>query len=256
MDNNNRANPLFGPFGKALVILLVAFVAVKTVGAVKAIPHIGDNPNIPETISVTGKGEVLVKPDIANFSFTVSEEGSAVAVAQDKANKKMEAILEFLKKNAINESDIKTSAYNIYPRYDYRPYGKQTLAAYVVSQTIDVKVRRLEDAGKLLSGIGEFGAIQVSGLTFSVDKEDELVREARNKAIQDAREQANILAESLGVKLGKITAFYETSPYQPRPLYYKDSVSLGSEGAANQSTQVPGGESEITSTVSITYQIR
>lgn len=257
-------NPLFKKTAIALLIILVAFVAVKTIREIKEISHLGKAQSMPSSINVSGKGEVLATPDIATFSFTVSEEAAVVSDAQKKSTDKMNAILDYVKKSNVEDKDVKTLSYSIYPRYDYQNAtyynpGKQVLAAYVVEQTIQIKVRKLEDAGTLLTGIGEFGATNVSGLSFSVDKQDDLAREARDKAIVDAKAEAKKLAKALGVKLGDMISFYESTPYQP--MYYaKDvmmsAVPMGGEMRANVAPQLPSGESKITSNVSVTYEIR
>ncbi len=182
-----------------LGIILTVFVALKSIAEIKSLSYIGKNLQTVNQISVTGKGEVLATPNIATFSFGVSEESPTVAEAQKKATDKMNAILDYVKKAGIEDKDVKTSSYNIYPRYDYvsgaNGYGgKQVLAAYVVSQNVELKVRKIEDAGKLLSGVGEFGATNVSGLSFIQDDADKLAREARDKAIEDARNQAKLLS--------------------------------------------------------------
>ena len=258
MENLNT-NPVVRKSAVALLIILIAFTAVKTISELKSMSYIGKGETVQNVINVTGKGEVLTTPDIATFSFTVSEENLVVSNAQKAATDKMAKILEYVKTSGVEEKDVKTVAYDIYPRYDYvggNYSSKQVLAGYVVSQTIQVKVRKMEDAGKLLSGIGEFGATNVSGLTFTVDSQDELAREARDKAIADAREQAEKLARSLGVKLGSITSFYESTPYQPSPLYYSRDMAMSSAMVENQAATIPGGESKITSNVTITYEIK
>jgi uncharacterized protein YggE len=244
-----------------LAILLVAFVAVKVVAGVKAMGHVAGAPS--ETITVSGKGEVTAKPDIATFSFTVSEESPVVSTAQDAMNDKMDKILDYVSKSGVEEKDVKTLSYNIYPRYEYQganyyQSGKQILAAYVVSQTIQVKVRKLEDAGALLTGIGEFGATDVSGLSFSIDDDQAVQHEARDKAIADARTQAQALAKSLGVRLGDIVSFSESSYGYPMPIYYAKDAAYGMGGAteARNQASIPSGENLVTSNVSITYEIR
>jgi len=246
---------------QTLGVLLVIFVAVKVVGEIKSIGYIGKSSIQQNAITVSGKGEITTKPDIATFSFTVSEEAPVVSEAQSKSAEKMNAILAFVKQSGVAEKDVTTSSYNIYPRYEYEKisaygYGKQVLAAYVVSQSIEIKVRKLEDAGKLLSGIGEYGATNVSGLSFSVDKQDVLAREARDKAIADAREQAIKLADSLGVKLGTIINFSESTPYRPYPMMYAKEASVMGMGGDGAAPSIPAGENKITSDVTITYEIR
>ncbi len=263
MENNNiMQNQLMRNVAVGLGCVLIAFVAAKAIGEFRSLSH-RDGP-ATDVITVSGKGEIIATPDIATFSFGVTEESSDVAGAQKKATEKINTILGYLKDQGVEDKDIKTSSYNIYPRYDYQGAsyyvpGKQVLAAYVVSQNIVIKVRDLDKAGTLLSGIGEYGATDVSGLTFSIDEQDAVVREARDKAITDAREQAEILAKSLGVSLGKITSFYESSPYQPYPSYYAKDAAYGMGGEAmvqNSAPELPSGENKITSTVTITYEIR
>lgn len=253
MDNTNVRKVVI-----VLGVVLILFTAAKTIAELKTISFIGRTTPATNVITVSGKGEVLATPDIATFSFGVTEEASTVEIAQKNATEKMNTILDYVKKSGVDEKDVKTTSYNIYPRYDYLSSGmyggKQVLAAYVVSQTIEVKVRKLTDSGKLLSGVGEFGATNVSGLTFTQDKQDALVREARDKAIADARDQAKVLAKSLGVDLGDITSFYE-SGNNPGPIYYAKSAGMGG-GDISSAPQIPTGENKIISNVTITYEIK
>jgi hypothetical protein len=221
-----------------------------------------DNSKVVNTITVSGTGEVVVKPDIATISFGVSAENLDVAKAQTESATKMNNIIDFLNKNGVDEKDIKTTNYSIYPRYDYTrtssvyPYtGKQVLVGYVVSQTVEVKIRDISQSGKLLGGVGEFGVTDISGLNFSVDKIDDVKDQARELAIKDAREQARVLAKGLDVRLLKIVSFSENGN---SPIYYgmmEKSMAVGMGGDA-VAPQLPAGENKITSNVTITYEIR
>lgn len=249
--------------GVVLVVLLSLFVFTKIITELKGLPSVGKNTPIMNTITVTGKGEVITVPDIATFSFSVTEETLVVADAQKKSAEKINAILKFLKDSGVEDKDIKTSNYTIYPRYEYPVVGyygstgEQILAGYVVSQSIEVKVRDLDNAGKILSGIGEYGATDVSGLSFSVDKYDDLLKEAREKAIKEARVDAEKLAKDLGVTLVRITSYYDQGNYPP--VYYAKSsmmdVAVG-RGGEMVAPELPSGESKIISNVSVTYEIR
>lgn len=258
---NLTQHPAFKNLAITLLGLLVAFTAVKLVSEIKGVSLIGAGVPVTDSITVSGTGDVLATPDIATFSFTVEEEAAAVPAAQKAATEKMNAVLAYVKKAGVDDKDVKTLSYNIYPRYEYQGAtiynsGKQVLAAYVVSQTVEVKVRKLDDAGTILSGIGEYGATNVSGLNFTVDKQTEVDREARDKAIADAREQAEVLARSLGVHLGRIVSFSESGSRYPQPIYYAKMDSVMSAGAAPQAANIPTGENKVTSNVTITYEIR
>ncbi len=250
--------------GQALFALLAVgalYLLVLTLGDLKNFGKSDMYPNT--TISVSGEGESVGIPDTAVFSFTVTEEAETVAAAQDEAEKKIAKAMEVLKKADIGEGDIKTLGYNIYPKYDYPicdQYGcngNQVIRGYEVSQTTEVKVRKLEKAGDLLSGVGNAGVTSASGLTFSVEDEDSLKEEARNEAIADAKDKAGKLAKALGVRLVKVVSFYEEGD---QPTYYgMDAMSAkgGFEGSAPAPrASVSPGENKFSSRVSVTYEIR
>lgn len=250
-----------GRIVKWVLIFIVVICALRMLGGGHGNWPINDRA--VNTITVSGKGEVVVVPDIATVSFGVTVENLDVSKAQTEASAKMNKIIDFLKTKGIDEKDIKTTNYSIYPRYDYTkvaqiyPYGgKQVLAAYVVSQTVEVKIRKTAEAGAILTGVSEFGVTDVSGLNFSLDKMDGKKDEARNAAIKDARSQAKVLADQLGVKLLKITSFSESGNL---PIYYgmeKAMLSSAPMGMGADTAQIPVGENKITSNVTITYEIR
>lgn len=248
----------------AAIVLLAVFLLGQSLAVFGGLRYIGTNPQAQSIISVSGKGEVVAVPDIATFSFSVEKESLLVADAQADVAKWANDIISFLKKNGVDDKDIKTTGYNIYPRYEYganrdsgtpipSPDGKRYLAAYVVSQSIEVKVRVLADAGKLLSGIGELGASNVSGLAFDFDQRDALAREARDKAIADARSEAGKLAKALGVRLVRILSYNEGGGY---PVYYAKAEISAAGGNMQGAAQVPVGEDKIVSQVTLTYEIK
>lgn len=250
----------------AVLAILAVFLLGQSLAVFGGLRYIGTNPQAQSVISVSGKGEVVAVPDIATFSFSVEKESLFVADAQAEVARRTNDLLAFLKKNGVAEKDIKTAGYNIYPRYEYLKVGRgeeylpssegrRELVAYAVTQSITVKVRALADAGKLLSGIGELGATNVSGLSFDFDKRDELVREARNKAIADARSEAEKLAKALGVRLVRIVSYNEGGGY---PVYYakSEAASYGMGGDGTVVPQVPVGEDKIVSQVIVSYEIK
>lgn len=257
-------------FVRLTLVMLSLFLVAVTVKEFKNISYVGRDVPAVTTITVSGSGEVVAIPDIATFNYTVEKEAATVSSAQEAATKTANAILASLKKSGIEDKDIKTIGYNIYPRYDYQsvgvicpagsycmpPSGKQVLAAYVVSQTVEVKVRKISDSGKILASVGELGATNLSGLNFSFDKDDSLKAEARTKAITDAKNKANELAKELGVRLTRIVNFSESGQM---PIYYGKTMALGMGGADSASVPTPEisvGENKISSNVSITYEIR
>jgi len=249
------------------LFLLVASVllAVKTVSAIKSYGFIGDDPAQKNTIAVSGKGEAVAVPDTATFTFTVSNESLAVKDAQEKVAQKGSAAFVFLNTNGVQKRDIKTTNYSVYPDYEYRqdtcrgglcpPTTERVLKGYQVSQTILVKVRDIDSAGKILGGMGAVGVSDISGLSLTVDNEDALVRQARKQAIQKAQKEAETLASDLGVRLIRIVNFSEGGSPYPAPRF--DKLQAGASVlSAGPLPEIPAGENTVTSNVSIVYEIR
>ena len=253
----------------ALVAVALFFLAVQWV---KISKNVGVEQN---TITVSGRGEIVAVPDIATISFSVHEEGKTTADAQEKATAKTNKVLAFLSTQDIDEKDVKTTGYNAYPEYEYfyangdircyasycpPPYvQKQNIIRYIVEQQIEVKVRDITKAGAVLAGIGEQNVSNLSGVAFTIDDEESLKEDARALAIADAREQAERLAKELNVRLGKIVSFNESGNY-PMPMYYKAErdMAMGAVTMESQAPapEVPAGENEIISNVTIVYQIK
>jgi uncharacterized protein len=251
--------------------LLITLVLVGFVVALGAYAYVTLKQNAewggPMTINVSGKGEVMAKPDIAQFSFSVRGEGVDAAAAQGASAEKINAVTALLKENGIEDKDIKTEGYNLTPKYKYEqkpclygsycPPGEQIADGFEVYQSITVKVRDIEKAGALLSGVGDKGATDISGLTFTIDDEDALKDEARKLAIADAKAQAEVLAESLGVKIVKMVSYYEDTPMSP--MYYGGEVrdmAMSAKVEMAPTPDVPVGENMTISNVTITYEIK
>ena len=252
--------------------LLAVFLAVISVKELKSIGYVGTDKPIYNTISVTGKGESLVKPDIATFSFSVSETAKTVLEAQNKATDKLNAALKAIKDAGIEEKDIKTDSYSINPHYEYQDgictlsypstckSGKSVLTGYEVAESIQVKVRDIKKAGEIFSTIGSLNVQNVNGLSFSIDDIEKVKADARAKAIDDAKAKAEKLAKDLGVSIVRITSFYDNSD---QPSYYGREAMGGdvmnmkvSAVAPMAAPQVPAGEQKVVSTVTITYEIK
>jgi len=248
----------------AVFALLALFLLAKTWDAV-----FGREPNEPvNMITVTGTGEAVATPDIAQIDFTVTEQSATVGEAQTKATERVNAALDFLKQQGIEEKDIKTTYYAVNPRYEYNnvscgygmpcpPSGAPRIVGYESSQAIQVKIRDTAKAGQVLEGLGSLGVQNISGPQFTVDDQDEVKNKAREAAIKEAREKAKLLAKQLGVRLGKTVSFYENDGAYPMyDSYGKGGVAM--EGAMRTSAvapTLPVGQNETTVSISITYEI-
>ncbi|OGG65609.1 hypothetical protein A3I99_02535 [Candidatus Kaiserbacteria bacterium RIFCSPLOWO2_02_FULL_45_11b] len=218
----------------------------------------------PTTISVSGEGEVMAVPDIGQFSFSVMAEGDDAVTAQDASATKINEINAALEAAGVDRKDIKTEYYSLYPKYNYETMpciagmycpGEQVQDGFEVNQTILVKVRNLETAGALLGLVGDKGATNISGLSFTIDDDAALKDEAREMAIADAKAKAEVLANNLGVRLTKMVGYYEDEGY-PVPYYGMGGDMMVKQEMSSVTPDLPTGENITTSRVTLTFQVK
>jgi len=246
-------------------------LVVLTLFLMVSIDHLSKTATNINTVSFDGEGRIFTKPDIAAVSFSILTEAATSKAAQDDNSKKSQKVVDFLKNQGIEEKDIKTSGYNVYPQYSYpRPCplslnqsgvtypciedDQQKISGYQVNQSFEVKVRDLEKVSSVLDGLVTAGANQVNNLGFQIDDMEKVKNQARELAIKDAKEKASILKKQIGIRLGKIVNYYEGGGGYPIYMLKAEADSRGGVGGGGPS--IPAGENEIVVSVTITYQIK
>lgn len=268
MDDKNLKDInkiLFSFLVIVLSVFLLALIVSTTVGIqnkIKEGEYIGQEIETKNTITVSEKSEVYAKPDLALANFSVKNEAKTVSEAMSANTEKMNTVIAFMKEQGIEDKDLKTTNFNIYPRYEYRkaeseiypPYDgeKRILVAYEITQTLEVKIRDMEKIGDIIQGAADKGANRINNLQFTIENRDEFEKQARNEAIEKAKNKAKELASELGVHLVRITNFSEGggSAYRGYDYYAKAETMSGS------APQIETGENKIEVGVSITYEIR
>ena len=235
-------------------IVLILSTAVDVVNKIKEGKYISQNVRARNSIVVSETGEVYAKPDLAIITFTVLKEAKTVANAMNENSATMNNVIEAVKEQGVEDKDLKTTSFNIYPRYEYSEgtYGKRVLVGYEVVQNLEVKIRNLEKIGTIIEKATSSGANEASDLQMTIDNQDELKKQAREQAIATAKTRAGELAFQLGVKLGKVVSFNE-SFYVP---YYDSGAYTMKEGmGGGEIPNIQTGENKISVSVVITYEI-
>jgi len=241
-----------------LLFVLTIYIFASAQNKIKEGKYIGQEIESRNTITVSGTGEVYAKPDLAFTTFSVITEKKEVAEAMEENTKKMNAIINSIKEQGIEEKDLKTTSFSIYPRYEWRektqfyPNGRRALTGYEIRQSLEVKIRDMAKIGTIIQKATDAGANQVGDLQFTIDDVDEVKKRAREEAIKEAKDKAKELASQLGVKLVRIVNFSESGAI---PYYYglKAEVEMVSSDAG--APQIETGENKIEVNVNITYEI-
>jgi uncharacterized protein YggE len=260
-------NSLFqNQYVRGLVVLaLIGVVSALTAYTYFTLKQAGGIYSGNTTISVSGEGEVVAKPDIGTFTFTVQSEGVDAKVAQAANAAVMGPVMAYLKEKGVEEKDIKTDAISLNPKYRYEerpclynsycPQGDPIEDGFEVYQNVTVTVRNIDASGEVIGGLGELGISNLSGLQFMIDDTSIFKDEARTAAIEDAKQKAQGIADSLDMKLGKMVGFYEEGN---EPMYYGGDMRMESAEAMDgkaMNAVLPTGENKVMSTVSLTFEL-
>ena len=208
-----------------------------------------------EGIWVNGTGEVQATPDIAVINLGVQAQAPTVAEAQEQSSQAMQAVMDALKTAGIADKDIKTTGYNIWQQSRWDPDKQEEIVTgYQVSNSVEVTIRNVTDAGETIDAVVKAGGdnIRVNGIRFEVDDPSAYLEEAREKAAADAKAKAEQLADLAEVKLGKPT--YITEGYSV-PVVYSDRAYAMEEAQAAGAPPISAGETTITATIQIVYEI-
>lgn len=217
------------------------------------------SPQVQSTIPITAEGKVFSQPDVAEITFTVTSEGKDPKVIGDENAQKVNAITSFLKDEGIKEKDIKTSQYSLQPVYSYPPYAperKPVLTGYIISQSINIKIRSFEKAGSLIAGSIERGANQISSLVFTIEDIDKYKKEARELAFSKAKAQADDLARLGGFSIGKVLSIQEGYSYYPGPYPMRGGAEvMPVPGGEVTAPQIEPGSQEVIVTLTVVFKI-
>lgn len=204
-------------------------------------------------ISVTGEGTVSVRPDIGIVNVGVEVTAPTVAEARGNAADAMSAIEDALSAEGVDEADIQTQYFNIYPQYSYSEREAPQIVAFTVSNTVTVKVRDLDNVSDVLDAVIDAGgdAVRVNGIQFTVEDPESFLSDARREAVENARARAEILAEAAGVTLGEAISINESMNTSGEFYPAMDRTATGAGGA----TPISPGEQELLVNVSVVYSI-
>ena len=210
-------------------------------------------PEHLRTLTISGVGVVYLTPDIAYINIGVNTQRENASEAVEVNKSQTTAVIEAIKNFGVDAKDIRTTNFSIWSNQQYDPMGQISGTTYVVDNTVNVTVRDLDKLGDLLDAAISAGANSIYSIQFDVADKTNATEEARTLAVEDAKSEAQGLAEAAGLSLAVIQtiSYYESSP---TPFFEGRG---GGGGAAMESAAVPiqPGQLAISVTVSITYTI-
>ena len=255
-ENTKRMPQGSGTAGAVIVFFILLFAFSKWGPAV---PFSVLSQPKGEPMVVSGEGKSTAIPDIARVSAGIQASGPSLTQVQTSVNKKSQTLVAAFKKLGIEDRDIKTTSYNIYPQTDYQN-DPPSVTGYQISVNYEVTVRDVEKVNEVLTSVTSSGANLVGGVSFDLsdDAKEKALDAARRDAVDTAKKNAESLAKASGVSLGRIINISESQQGgYPRPIYAMDAKTVGLGGGATPpQPNVQPGTTEVDVTVSLSYEVR
>lgn len=198
-------------------------------------------------IVISGAGSVSAESTQATLTLGVWTEDPVAAEAVEDNAQLMDQVIEAIKGLGILEDDMKTISYNVYPNYDWEA---RRVTSYRVTNTIQIEVKEVKMVGDVIDAAAGAGANNIQGISFGLSDEEvaAVTNEAYVKALQNARDKADLIAETLEIEVTGVVYVTESSysPYTPLRGYAE---------AAMDAVKAPTPIIEGTLSVSVTVQV-
>jgi uncharacterized protein len=264
----------------ALIALLATMVMINAM-----LPAYADAPaSQTPTLEVSATGSVDYVPDTATTNFTVRGVAGTAADAAMLLSTHAHSVIDALRRLGIGSGDIKTTNYNLsYQPPEVQPMqgaaavpaaaataapkaagvkapmpvrcypcppGPYYYGAYVASETIGVR-SSVARAGAVIDAAIRAGADQSYGIGYDSTQRDRLYRAALERAVANARQQADAIAAAARVTITGVLSI--STAGAPRPILYG---AVRAMAAPAPTTPVEAGTDTITATVDVVFRIR
>lgn len=133
---------------------------------------------------------------------------------------------------------------------------ERVLVGYQVTNTLNIKVRDLDNMGNIIDGATESAGnlVRINRVSFAIEDTKPLQIEAREEAIADLLTKANAMAELAGVELGKLVFLTESGVGAPQSFARVESAAAFGFGA-DQATSILAGELDVNVSVQGVFAI-
>lgn len=213
---------------------LFAAMAWHGAAAAQAVP----SGPVPSTLTLTVEGRTTRAPDVAEVSGGVVTTAASASAAIAENASRMTAVVAAVRKAGVAERDIQTAGLSLQPQYKYENNQPPVLTGYQATNTVNLRIRKIGDTGKLLDTLVNVGANQINGPTFRVDDNEAALDEARLSAVKMAKARADLYAKATGLRLKRIVTLAESGGMEPgpRPMMMK----MARDAASAETPVVPG----------------
>lgn len=218
-----------------------------------------NQPNAPDrTINVSGEGTVRVAPDMATVRFGIVTEADDPEVARKQNAEAASAAMNAVRDLGIPKERIQLETLQLQPKREYDPETRQYKEkGFEAVRQVSVEVHDLEQLPTLVARVVQQGANRLQGIEYDLQDRTDARNDALRAAAMNAREKAQLLAETVGVQLGAVRSISEQSLDFPRPVFRAtlDMAKAEASQAAPEPDAYSAGEIEVKANVQVVFDL-
>ncbi len=232
-----------------IILSILMMTALFLIAGCVQLPNNNEN-----TINVQGNAELIVEPDEAEVWVGASFIKDTAEEAQFSVNEVINDIIDGLRYKGFTEEDMETTQLSLREEYNWKD-GERESIGWRATQTLKVKTIDLSKVGEIVDVAVENGANQINNINFglSEEKEQQYKKQALSEAAANAKDKAQTIADSLGVKLGKIKSVTESNYYYA-PYRYATAEAAG-DGIVEEVSTVLPEDVTVTANIAIIYNV-
>ncbi len=205
------------------------------------------------TLQVAATAEIRTAPDMAMMSAGVLTSAATAKAAMQNNATRMSAVMDAIKAAGIEPRDIQTSGISLQPQYRYAENQPPVVTGYQATNSVNVRVRKLDGIGPVMDALVAKGANQINGPSFMLANEEAALDQARKDAVARARKRAELYAEAAGLKVKRILSISETGGYQ-QPMPMARAMAMEAKQAMAD-TPVAPGETSLSVSVHMVFEL-
>ncbi len=245
-----KALQKFLTLGISVFLLGLGLLACQSLTESEKVSAMSTGQTTENVIVTQGNAVVSGKAETAILSLGVTTQNASAAEASKENAKKMNAVIEALKKAGVKEDAMSTSDFSIYPEYDYNAdYDK--IKGYRVSNQITVKLEEIDKVASCLDTAIAAGANNVNHVSFGMKDGKSQYDQALEAAVGNARAKAELLAKAAGIKGKLVVLSIKEIPSYDTP--YLKTRDMNVEASMAGGTTLMPGEQDVTAEVEVVF---
>ena len=247
---------------KALAGAVVLATLLATVGIAGAVvtggspaqtaPSDSSNAPMSDTVTVGASGQVQAAADRAVVDVAVVAAGDEIAEVRERLTDNVSEMRAALADRGINESQIRTSHYDISTE---RRYGgpREEAPTYRAVHAFSISVNDTGTVGEVIDTAVTNGADAVDGVRFTLspDRRERLREQALQRAMSAARSEAGTIASQANLTIVGVdrvtTTEYDRTPYRVEDA----ALAAGGDGG----TSIDSGPVSVSASVTVVYDV-